>query len=115
VSEELKLLASVERALGAAYRQSHTVENIMKDLRPKIETALAAKLAEREAEVVAKRKRKPQDASRWPSGMTQEAIELEIDALCGCAGRHDCDCVSVFHRARSEAWYRHNTATKDNT
>ena len=54
------------------------------------------------------RARKPRDPSRWPPGMAQEAIEQAIDRVCGCAGKYDCDCVSVFNRAKGEEWYRHN-------
>jgi hypothetical protein len=55
------------------------------------------------------RKRKPQSLDKWPHSMSQENVEQLIDVLCGCAGRNDCDCVSVFNRARAAAWYKHNS------
>lgn len=55
------------------------------------------------------RKRKPRDLKRWPPGTTQAQADARIDAVCGCAGKYDCDCVSVFNRARGAAWSEHNT------
>lgn len=57
------------------------------------------------------RKREPQDGERWPPSMTSEMIEQAIDNHCGCRGRNDCDCISVFNQACSQAWWDHN-ATK---
>lgn len=50
-------------------------------------------------------RRKPQDKASWPPGCDPEAV---IDALCGCRGQWDCECVSVFNRARTAAWDAHN-------
>lgn len=55
------------------------------------------------------RRRKPQDMKHWPPSMTQEQVEQEIDKLCGCKGRWNCDCVSVFNQVCTESWGRHNT------
>lgn len=57
-----------------------------------------------------KRARNPQRPHRWPPSMSAEEIELAIDRLCGCEGRFDCDCVSVFGKARGDAWQAHNMA-----
>ena len=53
--------------------------------------------------------RKPRNPKNWPTGMPQEEIERRINAVCGCGGSWDCDCVSVFNKAISDAWYDHNT------
>jgi hypothetical protein len=50
-----------------------------------------------------------QNPTRWPPGMSQADIERAVDAVCGCQGRWDCDCVSVFNKARGDAWAAHNT------
>jgi hypothetical protein len=62
-----------------------------------------------EREQIVKRRRKPRDVTRWPPGTTEAEAEALIDKLCGCAGKWDCDCVSVFSQARSAAWDAHNT------
>lgn len=54
------------------------------------------------------RTRSPQMPHRWPPSMTSEEVEAAIDAVCGCAGQWDCDCVSVFNKARGSAWEKHN-------
>lgn len=41
-----------------------------------------------------------------------EKIKERMMQICGCKGQHDCDCVSVENRARSELWYEHNTAAR---
>lgn len=56
----------------------------------------------------AARRRAPQDTLRWPP-IGGEKIEQAIDDLCGCAGRQDCDCVSVFNQANRKAWGDFNT------
>lgn len=53
--------------------------------------------------------RKPQDPRRWPPSMSLEQIETAIDAKCGCHGKYDCDCVSVFNQTCSQAWWDHNS------
>lgn len=55
------------------------------------------------------RRRKPQRPGRFPPSLTPAEIEAKIDSLCGCGGRNDCDCVSVFNKACSAAWWDHNT------
>ena len=53
-------------------------------------------------------RRKPQNPKGWPP-ITQAQIEACIDAVCGCGGKWDCDCVSVFNRARFNAWYAYTS------
>ena len=53
--------------------------------------------------------RKPQDPSRWPPGMSSHDIEEAINRVCGCSGCEDCDCVSVFNKAKIDAWTTHNS------
>lgn len=57
------------------------------------------------------RKRKPLDLKEWkfPPTMSSDDVEKRIDDACGCRGRHDCDCVSVFNQVCRDSWYEHNT------
>lgn len=54
------------------------------------------------------RHRKPRPAPRYndgrPAPFTSQQLEDRIDKLCGCAGKNDCDCVSVFTTAEVELW-----------
>ena len=62
------------------------------------------------------RRRLPQkcrSGNSWPPDMTEEDVEKAIDRLCGCAGGYNCDCVSVFNRARKEEWFRYNTSKEE--
>lgn len=59
----------------------------------------------------AEKGRKPQDRSFWPPIPPGE-IEAKINTLCGCGGRLDCECVSVFNKARGDAWYEYNTTPR---
>ena len=43
-----------------------------------------------------------------PPTVTSEILEARIDEICGCGGKHDCDCVSVFNQAKRELWGEHN-------
>lgn len=54
------------------------------------------------------RLRKPQNPKHWPP-IDPAEIEARIDALCGCDGRCDCDCISVFGPARVNAWEDYNS------
>lgn len=40
---------------------------------------------------------------------TSAELEARIDQLCGCNGRWNCNCVSVFGLALQQLWYEHNT------
>jgi hypothetical protein len=40
---------------------------------------------------------------------TSDDVEKRIDHICGCKGKHDCDCVTVFSKAFSQAWYKANS------
>jgi DNA-binding CsgD family transcriptional regulator len=40
---------------------------------------------------------------------TSADLEARIDAICGCNGRWDCDCVSVFSQALGQLWFEHNS------
>jgi hypothetical protein len=57
-------------------------------------------------------RRKPRDPAHWPPGMSSAEIEALINATCGCKGSYDCDCVSVFNKAKIKAWTQHNTAKR---
>ena len=43
-----------------------------------------------------------------PVPYTLDEIEQRIDAICGCGGKYECDCVSVFGQASMELWTEHN-------
>ena len=43
---------------------------------------------------------------------TMEELARRVDEICGCAGKYDCQCISVFNRARSELWYEHNVKAR---
>lgn len=58
--------------------------------------------------VPAGRRRKPQDLKDWPKSLKQAEVERKIDDKCGCSGKFDCDCISVFNMVRGSAWYEHN-------
>jgi hypothetical protein len=68
------------------------------------------------------RKRKPRQPEPTPSGrpapFTSAELEARMDAICGCSGQHDCDCVSIYNRATAELWTEKNAlkpdAKKDN-
>lgn len=62
-----------------------------------------------EGKAVVQRARKTQDIGDWPPNLNQDEIEALIDQKCGCRGRFDCDCVSVFNKARVEAWTTYNS------
>lgn len=47
--------------------------------------------------------------NRFPHDMGEEAIQKAIDAKCGCDGKWDCDCVSIFNGVCGEQWSRYNT------
>lgn len=54
------------------------------------------------------RKRKlPQMRGNEP--FTAEEVSARMDELCGCFGRHDCDCVSVLNQAMGDLWAKANT------
>jgi len=55
-------------------------------------------------------RRKPQDKKKWPPNMSADEIEEAINKVCGCAGRHNCDCASVFNGACGDAWFHYNTS-----
>lgn len=55
------------------------------------------------------RRRSPQKQDRWPPSMTPSQIEDEIDRRCGCLGRYECNCVSIFNGACIDAWFKHNS------
>lgn len=55
---------------------------------------------------------RPMGKEKWPPDMDQEAIEQAIDKLCGCGGKWDCDCVSVFNQVGVNEWTRFNTRAK---
>jgi hypothetical protein len=49
---------------------------------------------------------------RWISAnspFTMVEFEARVDKICGCEGRCDCDCVSVFNKANVALWTEHNT------
>lgn len=49
---------------------------------------------------------------RWISAnapFTMAELEARVDMICGCGGRFDCDCVSVFNKAKVALWTEHNT------
>lgn len=48
------------------------------------------------------------DWIREDSPFTMEQLEERADKVCGCNGRYDCDCVSVFNQASRELWTEHN-------
>lgn len=56
------------------------------------------------------RKRRPLDLNFWkcPPGTSSETLEAKIDAICGCAGCFDCDCISVFNKAKCELWMEYH-------
>lgn len=47
-----------------------------------------------------------------PAPFSAEQLEKRIDDICGCAGRHDCDCISVFNKSTSALWSEHNSALR---
>ena len=57
----------------------------------------------------------PPSRARKPPGMhgkepfSAADIDARMDLICGCAGKYDCDCVSVQNRAWRELWTEHNT------
>jgi Lar family restriction alleviation protein len=63
------------------------------------------------------RKRKPRQPEPTPRGrpapFTSAELEARMDAICGCSGQHDCDCVSVYNRATAELWTEKNTLKPD--
>lgn len=63
-------------------------------------------------ERVGERKRKFPSRWNWPPSATEDDVQAKIDSICGCAGKNDCDCVSVFNRACSEMWFDYNTKVK---
>jgi hypothetical protein len=91
----------------------------MENAREKALAALSA-LAPAEREAVLSdirvsesgRRRKPRDPKFWPPSMDSAEIEGVIDSVCGCGGRLDCDCPSVFNKAMDVAWTRHNTRAR---
>lgn len=48
------------------------------------------------------------DGAYTPCPYTMEEFQARVDKICGCSGRHDCDCVSVFNQARVELWTEGN-------
>jgi hypothetical protein len=40
------------------------------------------------------------------------ALALRMQAICGCAGQYDCDCVTVRNRAGQELWTEYNQAMR---
>jgi hypothetical protein len=40
---------------------------------------------------------------------TREEALKRVHDTCGCAGKHDCDCVSVVNRVLPEMWCENNT------
>lgn len=59
--------------------------------------------------LVAVVKRKFPSRWNWPASATEHDVNAKIDSICGCAGKYDCNCVSVFNRACSEMWFDHNS------
>lgn len=59
------------------------------------------------------RRRQPLDPGpqgwRLPPNVASADLEARIDLICGCNGKYDCDCVSVFNQASRELWTEHNT------
>jgi len=55
------------------------------------------------------RKMKTPEGSR---AFTGEQLADRMMQICGCKGRHDCDCVSVQTQARVELWTEHNTRAR---
>lgn len=39
-----------------------------------------------------------------PAPFTPKQFEDRCDQICGCAGKHDCKCISVFTQASAELW-----------
>ena len=68
-----------------------------------------AKLEPKETKDVARRRKPNLHGRRWPPNMSVEDIDKAIDDLCGCAGKWDCDCVSVTSQACGKAWETYNT------
>lgn len=62
-----------------------------------------------ETEEVERRRKPNLHGRRWPPNMSVEDIDKAIDDLCGCAGKYDCDCVSVTSQACGEAWEKYST------
>lgn len=50
-----------------------------------------------------------------PAGapFTAQQVSDKMDAICGCAGKYNCDCVSVYNKAVGDLWTEHNTALFD--
>jgi len=40
--------------------------------------------------------------------ITGEAIKAKMMEICGCAGQHDCNCVTVYNQATQCLWTEHN-------
>lgn len=86
----------------------HTEINAGEAMRALTEFLQIAILGELETCTTLRRMKTPDD-----SGLIRgEDIAQRMMQICGCAGKYDCDCVSVQSRARSELWFEHNQAKK---
>lgn len=66
--------------------------------------------AESAADETSCRKRKP-CRMVGDEPFSQAELDARIDAICGCEGKYDCDCVSVSNQAKIELWTEYNTKT----
>lgn len=59
-------------------------------------------------EVVIRKMKTPEGCRAF----TGEQLADRMMQICGCKGRHDCDCVSVQNQARVELWTEFNTRAR---
>lgn len=59
------------------------------------------------------RKPFPRGKSYPAEPFTQAELDKRMDEICGCNGRHDCECVTVFNQAKSELWGEYNTRQRE--
>lgn len=88
------------------------IENMKTALTPDELGRLDSALLKRVTDMVSPAaRRRVIDPSWVPEGapFTMLDFEARVDKICGCGGRHDCNCVSVFNKAKVELWTEHNT------
>lgn len=82
-----------------------TADEVMRALTDFVGIAILGKL---ETCTTLRRMKVPEDSGP----IRGEDIAQRMMNICGCAGKYDCDCVSVQNRAQGELWFEHNQAKK---